>query len=384
MPYLLDTKIKVKFDGIKINTERQLFEGKLVTTYDKTESNVIAINEELKNIKNTILKITNISDVQFDKKTKEVVIKKGNVTETINLSKQKNGSIVVKDENNKEYEITLTTDQKEIEVYALDRGILPSSNDTINNGKFTEKDIEFQRKLIEELKKDIKEKLNPNNFTNEERRYVEGALKYLDFLKVDNVVFTKNIGTLSTGLYDGKLNISYPENSPKDDIKITLFHEYLHHVNYMEKIFPYRYKEENRRIIFNVVDECYLFKEPDIETVFNNYLTINQIDPFDDNWFKQTFNELDEDRKKIIMEYREKNKDIYQKKCHKGIHKPSNYYKDELTVYSICMSNHNIIFYFSSDKRKNYDYWIKEYTQFYKNSLDYEKRENYDSRGFKK
>ncbi|MFK8308367.1 hypothetical protein ACI76O_11735, partial [Capnocytophaga cynodegmi] len=51
MPYLLDTKIKVKFDGIKINSERQLFEGKLVTTYDKTESNVIEIKswEEVEN-----------------------------------------------------------------------------------------------------------------------------------------------------------------------------------------------------------------------------------------------------------------------------------------------------------------------------------------------
>ncbi|MFK8290851.1 fibronectin type III domain-containing protein [Capnocytophaga cynodegmi] len=45
VPYLLDTKIKVKFDGIKINSERQLFEGKLVTTYDKTEKNVQFIQE---------------------------------------------------------------------------------------------------------------------------------------------------------------------------------------------------------------------------------------------------------------------------------------------------------------------------------------------------
>ncbi|MFK8299000.1 hypothetical protein ACI76O_11410, partial [Capnocytophaga cynodegmi] len=243
VPYLLDTKIKVKFDGIKINSERQLFEGKLVTTYDKTESNVIAINEELKNIRNTILKITNISDIQFDKKTKEIVIKKGNVTEKINLSKQKNGSIVVKDENNKEYEITLTTDQKEIEVYALDKGILPSPNDTINKGKFTEKDTEFQRKLIEELKKDITEKLNPNNFINEERRYVEGALKHLDFLIEENIEFSPKIDkSLGTGLYGSKLFIVYSEHISKDDVKITLFHEYLHHVNYMEKVFPYRYQ----------------------------------------------------------------------------------------------------------------------------------------------
>ncbi|GIM50078.1 hypothetical protein CAPN003_15300 [Capnocytophaga stomatis] len=37
MPYLLDTKIKVKFDGIKINSERQLFEGQLITIYEVNE-----------------------------------------------------------------------------------------------------------------------------------------------------------------------------------------------------------------------------------------------------------------------------------------------------------------------------------------------------------
>ncbi|ATA76487.1 fibronectin type III domain-containing protein [Capnocytophaga canimorsus] len=45
VPYLLDTKIKVKFDGIKINSERQLFEGKLVTSYDKTEKNLQFVQE---------------------------------------------------------------------------------------------------------------------------------------------------------------------------------------------------------------------------------------------------------------------------------------------------------------------------------------------------
>ena len=43
VPYLLDTKIKVKFEGITLNTERQLIAGKLVTTYDKMELNIVEI-----------------------------------------------------------------------------------------------------------------------------------------------------------------------------------------------------------------------------------------------------------------------------------------------------------------------------------------------------
>ena len=45
VPYLQDTKIKVSFTNIKLNTEHQLIDGKLVTTYDQTERNVQFVQE---------------------------------------------------------------------------------------------------------------------------------------------------------------------------------------------------------------------------------------------------------------------------------------------------------------------------------------------------
>ena len=45
VPYLQDTKIKVSFTNIKLNTERQLIDGKLITTYDQTERNVQFVQE---------------------------------------------------------------------------------------------------------------------------------------------------------------------------------------------------------------------------------------------------------------------------------------------------------------------------------------------------
>jgi len=56
VPYLQDTKIKVVFNGIKLNTERQLIEGKLVTTYDETERNVV----EIKSLSGVINDVKNI------------------------------------------------------------------------------------------------------------------------------------------------------------------------------------------------------------------------------------------------------------------------------------------------------------------------------------
>ena len=60
VPYLQDTKIKVSFTNIKLNTEHQLIEGKLVTTYDQTERNVVEFSKEIE-------KLTKALDPYWDK-----------------------------------------------------------------------------------------------------------------------------------------------------------------------------------------------------------------------------------------------------------------------------------------------------------------------------
>ncbi|ASF42330.1 AHH domain-containing protein [Capnocytophaga endodontalis] len=74
VPYLQDTKIKVVFNGIKLNTERQLIDGKLVTTYDETERNVVEIKRldevinDLKSIfkkkKNTVEDVKSLQELK--------------------------------------------------------------------------------------------------------------------------------------------------------------------------------------------------------------------------------------------------------------------------------------------------------------------------------
>ncbi|GIM53324.1 hypothetical protein CAPN004_23530 [Capnocytophaga cynodegmi] len=64
----------MKFDGIKINSERQLFEGKLVTTYDKTESNVINISVQTNKIKEILqnYKGTKKQQKELEKQVEEI------------------------------------------------------------------------------------------------------------------------------------------------------------------------------------------------------------------------------------------------------------------------------------------------------------------------
>ncbi len=74
VPYLLDTKIKVTFDGITLNTERQLIAGKLVTTYDKLEENLINISVQTNKIKEILqnYKGTKKQQKELEKQVEEI------------------------------------------------------------------------------------------------------------------------------------------------------------------------------------------------------------------------------------------------------------------------------------------------------------------------
>ena len=86
VPYLLDTKIKVKFEGITLNTERQLIAGKLVTTYDKTELNIVEI-PIIKTLGNAISTIEKIFENQKDIAQKQEHLEKQFAENKINKEK---------------------------------------------------------------------------------------------------------------------------------------------------------------------------------------------------------------------------------------------------------------------------------------------------------
>ncbi len=45
VPYLADTKLKVSFNNIKLNTDKKLIDGVIETTYDPKEENVVSVNQ---------------------------------------------------------------------------------------------------------------------------------------------------------------------------------------------------------------------------------------------------------------------------------------------------------------------------------------------------
>ena len=62
VPYLADTRVKVVFNNIKLNTDKKLIEGIIETTYDPTEKNVIGVGNILNDLGNLFDGIVKIID----------------------------------------------------------------------------------------------------------------------------------------------------------------------------------------------------------------------------------------------------------------------------------------------------------------------------------
>ncbi|WP_252864871.1 hypothetical protein [Capnocytophaga ochracea] len=160
VPYLQDTKIKVVFNGIKLNTERQLIDGKLVTTYDETESNVVEVSKEMNGLKEfaeelkreiakkkeETIALFGEQDENFDKSLEEwAKEKEREYTETAKKESEINTSVAVEDnevkqtespsnlqkskettpENNKKGDVTYYIKHKNKKYYTGDKIKLP-------------------------------------------------------------------------------------------------------------------------------------------------------------------------------------------------------------------------------------------------------------------
>ena len=100
------------------------------------------------------------------------------------------------------------------------------------------------------------------NINNIDTRYLNGAFQLVEFLadtlnlKLSPAPIGSSRELTGGGSYTGTLNIVTSSKVSPDDIKITIFHEFLHHVNYILKIFPIRYQNEKERMIFVIDKKC--------------------------------------------------------------------------------------------------------------------------------
>ena len=215
-----------------------------------------------------------------------------------------------------------------------------------------------------------------------DKRYIDGAYKHVEYIATSNnfVFKAPPVGSsqdaIGGGAFLDKLHVFISPNISDDDAKITMLHEYLHYVNYIERIFPYRYFDENQKTIWTI-REPVAKGRPSMEKAYEDYYYMHSSDSLPLNFMELT----DKQRIKFEKSYYSGNfDDIILKK----VYTPSNYCLDEIYVHTICIKESPTLFLFSKEKK---DFYLKEISR-YKYELDefkqYEEKHNLTPSGYER
>jgi hypothetical protein len=415
IPYLNNAQVAVTFNNIAVNTDLQLISGYVETKFDPVNTNLVM------NVDKTLTGGQGVGDIRSGEeraafevtyvlnpniKIKPLVtdsskddIKEGGDNTFV---KGENGKyrlvftdgegnehiqetdsfpFTVKDGNGNTYEVALEGNSGKIKVAQELVGYTIQDTDTTINKKFIEN---FKEKVIRELINDIKSKIDIDNYTDTEKKYLQGVINHTDFISshTELVAYLNDGGS---GWYEnGILYATYRGSETENDVKISIFHEYLHHINYLYKIYPYRYSDELKRHIYIKDDNCFLYRKRTLQEIYEDFCITLGNRLITEDWNINYIN-LTVEQKKEVNEYREKNASAYaENNCFPGTYKPSNYYQDELNVYEICLKLNGVIFNMSEEKKSNYNNIISTYFLIIKDSQDYELRNNINTEGYEK
>jgi hypothetical protein len=256
------------------------------------------------------------------------------------------------------------------------------------NNQFT--DTVMAKKKVDDLiiilRQRIKEYLN-----NSPEKYLKLAFDNENVLSLI-VEFDPNIG--SGGQYrNGKLYVgtkNFVENSIDEDILATIFHEYLHYLNwqYGDK---YRMDNLENGYVYKKTVECFEKKmQTEAEFLDDAYslfflFKINTPNAHAYLSYPSSYNELDDAQKKEVETYIEENKLKREIKCFAYDYSPSNFYKDEINAHTETINAHNkAVFKMTDDKVIFYHGEINRYTNLYNKSKTYEINNNINSDGYEK
>ena len=208
------------------------------------------------------------------------------------------------------------------------------------------------------------------------------------------------------------------------DIMCTILHEYIHHLNYIYKIYPYKYDNEEEGAIFtdrNVsykkvgIEPLEIFRKRIYEMFYNQIMTYDYMDYLSVLEYGSPYNELASIEKRNVAKIASEKQLIYMSKFHNELtdseekefqdyidnkkltpltteytiafdYQPSNYYRDEINAYTLAELGELLNLYvLSEEKRKMHQEKIEEYTKRLEMASEYEaEMKIYDNRGFEK
>jgi hypothetical protein len=227
--------------------------------------------------------------------------------------------------------------------------------------------------------------------SNSDNQFFRLAFENTEDLK-ENVIFDSTIG--SGGEYkNGKMLIGINALVPGDktdgsdgDVMATIFHEYMHYLGSKFNIYPKRYANEEKGIVYS--EQVLLGIEMENDNIFKEraykLFTIAkyQIDVAKYSNYPAFYDQLDGNQKAEVDKYIQDNNLSPQMSEVTYLYRPSNHAKDELNAHTKTLEASSLdLFEISFKKRNSYSKELIRYQEMYDICLRIEQKYNYTPDG---
>lgn len=397
---IIDAPVALRFDRLRINVDNFQIDGTVEASYDEKKgkiANLDYVDDGGKDVKPASIRmrehkldftLPDIPQFTYNPETGEIETTDVDGTpHTIKIDVQENGSyesifpMLVTDKKNSSYQLRVYQGVLQAKSYIYSSNV-QTENSIIDESRIpviTQEERlrvdSIRNNLYNQIKTQKYEKIIKINAID--TRYLNGAFQLVEFLANPlNINLTAApIGTsrelVGGGSYTGILNVATSSKVCPDDIKITLFHEFLHHVNYVLKIFPIRYQDEKGREIFTIDKTC-KDQRSKIEA-YEDYAILNGLP---DSIQKLT----PEQKEKFEKAYKEEGWDSTY--ITRRIYQPSNASQDEYSVHSLCLKQEPKLFLFSQEKKMLYMNELTRYKDEIRKYRNFEIQNKYTSAGY--
>jgi predicted SprT family Zn-dependent metalloprotease len=231
------------------------------------------------------------------------------------------------------------------------------------------------------------------------REYLKNSTDKYQKLALENEAILSSISQFDPtigagGMYkNGKLYVgtrNFKENSNDEDILSTVYHEYMHYLNWQ---FGGRYRmaDLEKGIVYSTPISCFEERMQTDDEFLDDayqkfqYSKVGTLDAAIYIDYPIFYKELNAVQKKEVDDYI-KEKDLKPKvKCIPYDYSPSNYFKDEINAHTETLEAHDAnVFKMSDGKISIYHSEINRYTNSYNKAKAYEINNNINNDGYEK
>ncbi|MBN1185759.1 MAG: hypothetical protein JXB49_25985, partial [Bacteroidales bacterium] len=179
-------------------------------------------------------------------------------------------------------------------------------------------------------------------------------------------------------------------NKTDEDVLSTIYHEFMHYLNDLYDIYPYRMEDKIQGIVYSKYESCYEEKmqntEEFLQSAYESYLTyLVNIPEQATKAFNMPMNyqELSEDELILLNEYIESNDLKPDVICFPYQYTPSNFSNDEINAHKETLKANNLkVFEMNMEKVSFYNSEIERYTKKKEKAEKYEAENNLNAEGY--